>query len=438
MLRLLILIVLSCPASSALAQETGSALPYRSVYEHERSEQLIARGLLQMEAKDYRTAEKTFLEAVQIAKVNYGLRAPQQRGALEHLIEALLAQQKWQLAGDQLSYFEWLNDEIYLRDFYDYMRGTKQLSELLYRASADADNSNSTRYLILAKNLSWRAISAIEATLGETDPELVPWLYDVVLAHYYQVSLIKRRSLLTEVTAQENSAEYQGWTLAKSESLRISYRIGRDLLSRIQEILSAGQDGPTETSALAVLYQADWELLFGHEAAAMMLYGEASRQLSSIGVPSERLDLLFGQPRVLPDPVLYTRLNGLEAALAEGPIQFKAWTPNYPGAQLPSAKVAFADQPRPSSALVGFTLLPAAPIALMSNRRIIKLGFGLRNVDVLEITPRASALDNEVRYQMSLLQLRPALKNGVPVKMDGLQLRYHFAPQQELPNNRES
>ena len=438
MLRLLILIVLSCSASSALAQETGSALPYSSVYEHERSEQLIARGLLQMEAKDFRTAEKTFLEAVQVAKVNYGLRAPQQRAALEHLIEALLAQQKWQLAGDQLSYFEWLNDEIYLRDFYDYLRGTKQLSELLYRASADAENSNSTRYLILAKNLSWRAISAIEATLGETDPELVPWLYDVVLAHYYQVSLIKRRSLLNEVTAQENSVQYQGWTLAKSESLRISYRIGRDLLSRIQQILSAGQDSPTEASALAVIYQADWELLFGHEAIAMTLYGEANRQLSSIGALSERLNQLFGQPRVLPDPVLYTSLNRLEAALAQGPIQFRAWTPNYPGAQLPSAKVALADRAQPSSALVEFTLLPAPPIALMGNRRIIKLGFGLRNVDVLEITPRASALANEVRYQMSLLQLRPALKDGSPVEMDGLQLRYHFAPQQELPNSRES
>ena len=74
----------------------------------------------------------------------------------------------------------------------------------------------------------------------------------------------------------------------------------------------------------------------------------------------------------------------------------------------------------------------------MGNRRIIKLGFGLRNVDVLEITPRASALDKEVRYQMSLLQLRPALKDGSPVEIDGLQLRYQFAPQQELPNSRES
>ena len=76
MLRLFMLIALSCPASYALAQETGSALPYISVYEHDRSEQLVARGLLQMEARDYRTAEKTFLEAVQVAKVNYGCTYP--------------------------------------------------------------------------------------------------------------------------------------------------------------------------------------------------------------------------------------------------------------------------------------------------------------------------------------------------------------------------
>ena len=170
----------------------------------------------------------------------------------------------------------------------------------------------------------------------------------------------------------------------------------------------------------------------------MTLYGEANRQLISIGAPSELLNRLFGRPRVLPDPVIYTSLDGLGAALAEGAIQFRAWTPNYPGAQLPSAKVALADRTQPSSALVGFTLLPTPPIALMGNHRIIKLGFGLRNVDVLELTPRGSALEEEVRYQMSLLQLRPALKDGSPVETNGLQLRYQFAPQQELPNSREN
>ena len=74
----------------------------------------------------------------------------------------------------------------------------------------------------------------------------------------------------------------------------------------------------------------------------------------------------------------------------------------------------------------------------MGNHRIIKLGFGLRDVDVLELTPRGSALEEEVRYQMSLLQLRPALKDGSPVEMNGLQLRYQFAPQQELPYSREN
>ena len=79
MFRLLIFMALSCPA---LAQETGSALPYSSVYDEGRSEQLIARGLLQMEERDFRAAEKTFIDAVQVAKVNYGLRAPKQRAAL--------------------------------------------------------------------------------------------------------------------------------------------------------------------------------------------------------------------------------------------------------------------------------------------------------------------------------------------------------------------
>ncbi len=437
MLRLLIFSLLSWPASYSLAQEAGSPFPYRSAYEEMRSEQLIAQGLLQMEARDYSNAEKTFLDAVQIAKVNYGLRAPQQRAALVHVIEAQLAQEKWQLASNQISYFEWLNNEIYLRDFYDYLRGTKQLSELLYRASADAGNSNSTRYLILAKNLSWRAISSIEATLGETDIELVPWLYDVALAHYYQVSLIKRRSLLSKDTTQSDPTEFHGWTMAKSESLRISYRIGRDVLSRIQQIVSSSEDSSAEASALAMLYQADWELLFSHEVAAMALYREASLQLSELGVASERLDLLFGRPRVLPDSVIYTRLDELEAALVAGPIEFRAWTPNYPGAQLPSANVAGTDAPWPTSALIEFTMVPMPAIELQNNRRFIKLGFGLRNIEVIQTTPPDMILDDEVRYQISLLQLRPTLKNSSPVEMGKFQLHYYFAPQQNLSINEE-
>ena len=112
--------------------------------------------------------------------------------------------------------------------------------------------------------------------------------------------------------------------------MRISYRIGRDLLHRIQLILSTSENSPTEASALAVLCQADWELLFGHETAAMTLYGEASRQLSAIGVPTDRLDLLFSRPRVLPEPVLYTSLNELEAELAEEAYSVQGLDPTIP------------------------------------------------------------------------------------------------------------
>ena len=169
----------------------------------------------------------------------------------------------------------------------------------------------------------------------------------------------------------------------------------------------------------------------------MALYREASLQLSGLGVAPERLDRLFGRPRVLPDSVLYTRLDEVEAALVTGPIEFRAWTPNYPGAQLPSANVASADPPRPTSALIEFTMAPMPAIELQNNRRFIKLGFGLSNIEVIQTIPSDIILDDEMRYQISLLQLRPALKNSSPVDMGKFQLHYHFAPQQNLSTNEE-
>jgi len=184
------LALLALVTASAFAQESTEQASYNNIYEQVRTEQLLELGQQQMFERDFAGAEKTFLEALQIAKVNYGLSAPQQRNALRYVIESQLAQEKWEQAGSQLSYFEWLNDEIYTRDFYDYLLGTEQLSDILLRASANADNSNSTRYLLAAKNLNWRAVSGIEATLGENHVELTPWLYNIVLAHYYQISLL--------------------------------------------------------------------------------------------------------------------------------------------------------------------------------------------------------------------------------------------------------
>ena len=200
----------SAVAQPADAQSDNSFL---NAYEQGRSELLTAQGLELLNNDEFESAERIFLDAMQIAKINYGLDAPQQRIPLEHAITAQLAQGKWEEVDKHFSYFEWLNDEVYQRDFFDYLRGTETLSSMLLKASADTDNPMAVRYLIAAKNLNWRAVSAIEATLGESDARLAPWLYNIVLTHYYQSSLVKRHGMARNTFLNEDDEEVAGWTL---------------------------------------------------------------------------------------------------------------------------------------------------------------------------------------------------------------------------------
>ena len=426
------LALLALVSASAFAQVSTEQAPYNNVYEQIRAEQLLELGQQQLFEQDFAGAEKTFLEALQIAKVNYGLSAPQQRNALGYVIEAQLAQEKWDQAGSQLSYFEWLNDQIYSHDFYNYLLGTEQLSDVLLRASANAGNSNSTRYLLAAKNLNWRAVSGIEATLGENHVELTPWLYNIVLAHYYQISLLKRPSMFSDVVIAAGEDEWRGRTLAKGESLRISYRIGKDLLQRIVDIYEAAADSPPESSALARIYQADWDLLFGLEPAALALYQQAYETLLDQGVAPERANTLFQRPMVLPAPTLAISLSALELQLREGPIRFDAWTPNYPATALPKSQLAMISEGGEQfKATLSFDLMPRLPEALIANQRSIKLGFNLRNLEVISVTPEDEQLRERARYEVSLLQMRPALENGLPIVTENVELEYLFAPQSE-------
>jgi len=433
------LALLALVTASALAQESTERASYNNIYEQIRTEQLLELGQQQMIERDFAAAEKTFLEALQIAKVNHGLSAPQQRNALGYVIESQLAQEKWEQAGSQLSYFEWLNDEIYTRDFYDYLLGTEQLSDVLLRASANADNSNSTQYLLAAKNLNWRAVSNIEATLGENHVELTPWLYNIVLAHYYQISLLKRPSMFNDVVIAKGEDEWRGRTLAKGESLRISYRIGKDILQRIVDIYVAAKDSPLESSALARLYQADWELLFGLESAALALYQQVYEELLDLGVSPVRANALFQHPRVLPVPTIATSLSQMEIQLRERPIRFEAWTPNYPATALPKPQLAVTSKTAERfKATLRFNLVPQLPEVLMANQRSIKLGFNLRNLEVISVSPEEEQLREQALYEVSLLQLRPVLENGLPIVTENVELEYLFAPQNEALSLKEN
>lgn len=406
-----------------------SSRSFLNAYDQGNMEQLVSQGLLAMEAGDFPEAERIFLEATQVAKVNYGLSSKEQRIPLRHAIEAQLAQGKFEQVENHLSYFEWLNDEIYTRDFYAYLEGTELLSELLLKASADANNPLGVRYLIAAKNLNWRAVSGIEATLGDNHIQLAPWLYNIVLAHYYQSSLVKNSSVISYVHRSDDDEEINGFTLTMGESLRISYRIGRELLGRIAAIYSGTEGLPAESLALVQIYQADWEMLFGNETSALELYTDAYKQLLANGFSSDQANRVFARPTVLPARTLATRLDAF-ADEDQGPVRFHAWTPNYPATHLPSEDVAINSSAGAEfMALVKFTLHPLLPTGLMSNDRIIPLGFNVDDLEVISANPDNDLVRQRALYEVSLLQFRPRIKDGMPVAIEDVRLEYLFPPQ---------
>lgn len=421
-------LLMQCPLLYAQGS-ANSTQAFLNAYDQGNIEQLVSQGLLAMEAEDFPEAERIFLEAMQVAKVNYGLSSKEQRIPLRHAIEAQLSQGKFEQAENHLSYFEWLNDEIYTRDFYAYLEGTELLSELLLKASADANNPLGVRYLIAAKNLNWRAVSGIEATLGEDNIELTPWLYNIVLAHYYQSSLVKNSSVISHVHRSENDEEINGFTLTMGESLRISYRIGAELLNRIAEIYSTTEEMPAESLALVQIYQADWEMLFGNETSALELYTDSYNQLLANGFNAEQANRVFARPTVLPATTLATSLEAF-ADEDQGPVRFHAWTPNYPATRLPSEEVAInSNAGAEFMALVKFTLHPLLPAGLMSNDRIIPLGFNVDDLEVISATPDNDLVRQRALYEVSLLQFRPRIKDGAPVAIEDVRLEYLFPPQ---------
>lgn len=418
--------------AQAIAQDAapGEARSWLNAFDQTRSEQLIQQGRLQMEAGEFDAAERIFLDAMQIAKINFGLDSPEQRVALEYAIGAQFAQGKWEQAESHLSYFEWLNDQVYTRDFFDYLRGTEQLSAMLLRASANVDNPMAVRFLIAAKNLNWRAITAIEATLGDTHLELAPWLYNIVLTHYYQSSLIKRGAMSSYVYQTEDDREYAGWTLSMGDSLRISYRIGKELLERIETIYGQAPDLPAESEALAKVYQADWELLFGNEEDALEKYQLAYGELLESGLDQAQANQVFERPTVLPATSLVSSFGDLADTPTAGPLRFQAWTPNYPATALPSEGLAISENTETEiKALVRFDINPLLPSGLTNNSRVLRLGFNLADMEVISTTPDNEQIRERARYEVSLLQFRPKLEDGAPVPLEDVELEYRFPPQ---------
>ena len=421
---------LPLPGADAFG-DSGSA-PWPNVYTDNLAEQLVERGAAELAAGSPAQATRSLLEAIQTIKVNHGLHSTRQIPVLELLIKSQLALGDWAAVDAHVDYFEWLNERNYRNDLDAYLEGTHALSDLLLSASADRNNPVAVRYLIQAKTLNWRAVTAIEATLGKDSPRLAPWFYRLSLNHYYQASLIRRRHLTNYAFKTDGDEVISGWSMPYNESVDMSYGIGRELLQRIADLHSGVDGATTEAAALARVHQGDWELLFDRDDRALAFYERAYSDLREMGWSAMAADRYFDRPVVLPASEMVTAVDRPALAGASRTAEVTAWSPLYPGVALPSPRLA---QPGNSGEL--FTVrarLDLLPVDSGAKAVIPATGFNpvQHNLTLLASEPDDARIRELAMERLRLLQLRPRLRAGAPAVLEDVEILYHFTPQREL------
>ncbi len=420
-------------SSSGLAQEVDiseDGSDWTDNYQHDLAEQMLDDGRLLLEKGEYADAERLFFDALQVIKINNGMTSTLQVPILELLIQSQLPQRKWGTIQQYLAYFDWLTSEFYQSGLDDFLNSIEVLSALYLQASADPANPYSAHFLIASKNLNWNAISAIEEIYGRESKQLTPWLYRVVLSHFYQSSLIKRRGLTSYNYKTDEPAIVNGWSLSKNESLRKSYNIGLELLERIREIESA--DNSKEAEAIAWLYLGDWEATFDNGPKAIEHYKMATQVLLANGIAQSVVDSLFAQNAILPELSFSSNLADLiiQPDKSDSGKEFIAWSANFPAAAVPAAVKQYAITAQEAiQANVSFDYNLRSFTEYMGYKEVDRRLFTKSNITLVSISEESEDARTQALRDVSLIHLRPQFRAGELVPSEDITINYFFSRQ---------
>ena len=421
----------ACSMSLCIAQ-TNQQISASQSFDNFRSadyERLLQASQVALEAGDYTDARQSASDALQIIKVNHGLLSGDQFLALQLLANSFVAQQDWQGLATHLAYFEWLLSKLATSELDAYISGTKILNGLYLSAAGDVHSPYNAHYLIASKQLNWRTVTLLEHRYGRDSVELAPWLYNIVLAHYYQSALTRRKGMTSYDYKSTRAELVSGWSLSKNESLQQSYGIGLELLERIRHSYQHSAVASPVTDALLQIYQADWELLFGQVEHATERYDAAYSELRNTSQDVQGLGRWMAQPVVIPQSALSVSIPQLPAQdLAT--VEFNAWSPVFPGAQQPVSPVSqHTGASSKFSARASFDLVvdagelsPGRPVGSLPELR-----YKIDRLQIAATQPANELVLNQAASQIADLQFRPLLVDGEIIPRKNIQLKYVFS-----------
>jgi len=349
--------ILRCAAVAAILAAAPVCAQPLDNFAAAGAESRLELGRLALEQGELENAQRLLREAVQLLKIDKGLRTQTQLEPLRKLMWAEMRAAQWSELETSLEHFYWLLGQIQDSTLSSQLDIIRDLRQLNLEAAAHPNNPAPAKHFSGAQRLNWQALNFIEATVGEDSTRLVPWLYDGLLLQHLENRLLDKRGLSNYQYKTDGREIVSGWSLSSNEISRASLAIGMDLLDRIETVcLSAAgsQHDSAQIKASVALYRGDWASLNDRPEEAADFYARAhkqwpaQRQLSpapQISVDSSRLPRTHFQ-------VGGTDLAALKPAQKAQTAPETRWATGFDKVSPELFQTLASDQPYPSNSCI--------------------------------------------------------------------------------------
>ncbi len=300
-----------------------------------------------------------------------------------------------------------------------------ELTDMHLRGVVEDGSDQQSFHFRRAISTNWMALAVGEAIWGKRDRRLTPIVYSLVHQYYLQAMAVDWGGRTGYELRQV--APGSDWVRERSDMRRYYYFTGMGLLRQLQAIYSAPESPDPEALAMATLYLADWQVLFGRHGEALQSYLQAYRAMETAGVDPVLKERFFSSPSVLPETEFYPsiaqalatreKVNSLAHASEswDGDFLFFAeWSAAFPYVNRPLQSMGGGAEAASNFALFSFNLAGVSEIPLfIDNRNSTEFG-SVQDARLVESATQDSYQQDRLLRRLQWLKFRPKLIDGLP------------------------
>jgi hypothetical protein len=391
---------------------------------------LVSLGVLQNENNQYYDAENSFKSALNIHRINNGLHDLSQLPILELIISNNISQQKWKAANNNYHLYYWVHNRNYEKTDPKMLTVIDKLIAWHLLGTNLEAGPHPGEHFIKLLELNKRALHIVENFPAQDDLELAKRLYKLALIHYYIAIAVQGGKPIGQYLVQKFNPIQKGesYETTTEKIVRKRYRLSRKLIRRIASIYEDNASAASSSEAIALVYLADWDLLFSRRSNAKRGYHLAYSKLIENGFSREIVNSFFLQPKLLPkseffpdlmlkhasikNPVDKTTDNTDSTETVDTAMEFIGWSTALPGVKFPAAEInSIVSASTERYSLVSFDVLKDG---LTENIRISR-------------EKPENSLPRRVTYDaIWSAQYRPRLLDGKAVAVSGMSARFYL------------